>query len=264
MAWLELVGYLATGAVAGVLAGLLGVGGGAIIVPALIALFYAFTPDMEWIAQQAVATSLATIVLTGTAATLAHHRRGAVRWDLVRRMLPSLVLGAGLGAGLATLLPGLWLQRLFGVFLGYTGLRMIRPPALHAPPNAPLKRGQLQAGAAGIGVLSALLGVGGGILTVPFLVRCGVAMQAAVGSSSACGVPIALAGGLGFVVAGLGREGLAAASIGFIYWPAALAIVFTSVPLAPVGAALAHRLPASRLKRLFGALLMLIAVKFVG
>jgi uncharacterized membrane protein YfcA len=115
----------------------------------------------------------------------------------------------------------------------------------------------------GIGTLSALVGIGGGTLTVPFLVSRGVPMRGAVATSSACGVPIAVAGSLGFVMSGWGREGLPAGSIGFVYWPAAVLILMASMPLAPLGARLAHRLPVAVLKRIFGILLLLVSARLL-
>lgn len=265
MTLLTLLAFAAVGAVAGVLAGLLGIGGGAVIVPALIWLFTHAMPA-GWggaeglIPQIAVATSLATVVATGAASTLAHHRRGAVDWGLVRRLAPGLLIGAWAGAFAAAWLPGLWLKRLFAAFLFYSGLRMILRAQVAEQQPLPGLKGFTAAGT-GFGALSALVGIGGGTLVVPFLARHGVAMRRAVATASACGVPLALAGSIGFVVAGWAREGLPPHSFGFVYWPAALAIMAASVPLAPLGAWLAHRLPTAAVKRVFGVLLLLVAAE---
>jgi uncharacterized membrane protein YfcA len=260
----ELLGYLSLGAAAGLMAGLLGVGGGAIMVPALIFLFAHFQTATDWIPHLAVATSLASVIGTGMMATWAHQRRGGVRWAAFARLAPGMVLGAWLGAFLAAGVPGVWLQRLFGVFLLYTGVSLWRPAP--APPASARALGSgwlLPAAGGGIGALSALLGIGGGSLTVPLLARLGVPLRVAVGTSSACGVPIALFGAMGFVWSGLGRDGLPPQSLGFVYWPAVLALLLGSLPLAPVGAALAHRLPTRVLRRLFGTLMIIISVRLL-
>lgn len=259
-----LIAFFITGAAAGLLGGLLGLGGGAVVVPALIFLFGLLGIASDWTAHQAVATSLVTVIGTGLTATLAHQRRGAVRWGLVRALVPGILAGAGLGAALAGLLPELVLRRLFGLFLLYTGARMLLRASAAPPRRAALpgRWGSALVGL-GIGMLSALVGIGGGTLTVPFLVRVGLSMRAAVATSSACGVPIAVAGSLGFVVAGWGRAGLPAGSIGFVYWPAAVLILMASVPMAPLGARLAHRLPVAVLKRIFGVLLLLVSTRLL-
>ena len=252
--------FLLIGAVSGLLAGLLGVGGGAIIVPALIWLFGATAVNAQWIPHQAIATSLATIAATGTASARAHHRRDAVRGDLLPRLVPGLLLGAWIGAAVAGGLPESWLQRLFAVFLLLNAVQMLRTGVAEgAERGMPVLPALIGFGAL-FGALSALLGIGGGILLVPFLARRGLPMRTAVGTSSACGVPLAVAGTLGYIAHGWGREGLLADSVGFVHWPAALAIIAASVPMATVGAALAHRLQTRTLKQIFGVLLGLVGV----
>jgi uncharacterized protein len=257
---LELLAYLAIGAASGLLAGLFGVGGGVVVVPALILLFAQIGMGSEWIPHMAVGTSLAAIIGTGAASTFAHYRRGAVRWDLVARLAPGIVLGAWSGAAVAALIPELWLTRIFAGFLTYVGLRMLITRKIRRETALPGPGGMWLAGS-GIGALSALVGIGGGTLTVPFLSNRGLDMRKAVGTSAACGLPIAIAGAIGFMVAGWGREGLPDASTGFVYWPAVGAILLASMPAAPLGAHLAHRLPVALLKRLFGIFLLIVAVR---
>jgi uncharacterized protein len=257
---LELLAYLAIGATSGLLAGLFGVGGGVIVVPALILLFTQIGMVPEWIPHLAVGSSLAAIVGTGAASTFAHDGRGAVRWDLVARLAPGIVLGAWFGAALAGIIPELWLTRLFALFLTYVGIRMLVPRKIRHERTLPGSGGMWAAGG-GIGTLSALVGIGGGTLTVPFLGSRGIDMRTAIGTSAACGIPIALAGAVGFMVVGWGREGLPGASTGFVYWPAVGAILLSSMPAAPLGASLAHRLPVGLLKRMFAVFLLLIALR---
>jgi uncharacterized membrane protein YfcA len=216
-----------------------------------------------WTPHQAVATSLATVVAAGSAATLSHHRRGAVRWPLVRRLVPGLLAGAIGGALIAGWLPALWLKRLFGLFLLASGARMLVATKTGATARDLPERRALAAAGAGIGALSAALGIGGGVMLVPFLARHGVALRNAVATSSACGVPLALAGSLGFVASGWGRAGLAPHSLGFVLWPAALAIAVAAVPMAQLGARLAHRLPTAALKRVFAVFLLLVGLRLL-
>ena len=258
----DLAGFLLTGALSGLLAGLFGVGGGVVVVPALILLFGHLGLGGDWISHLAVGSSLAAIVGTGAASALAHHRRGGVRWDLVLGLAPGIVLGVGAGALVAGALPELWLKRVFAGFLAFVGLRMLVGP--RGPDHRPLP-GRLGLAAVGgaIGGISALVGIGGGTLTVPFLSGRGLEMRQAVGTSAACGLPIALAGALGFILVGWGREGLPAWSTGFVYWPAVGLILAASIPSAPWGARLAHALPMVLLRRAFAMLLLGMAIYLV-
>jgi uncharacterized membrane protein YfcA len=262
MTLFEVSAYLATGVLSGLMAGLLGLGGGIVVVPFLIWMFPKLGFVAAWIPHLAVGTSLATIVGTGSTSVYAHQGRGAVRWDLFRQLAPWIVLGAWLGSATAALLTGDWLKRLFALFLIYLGARMFRPPVPSVSMWVPGLLGTRLA-AAGIGSLSALVGIGGGTLTVPFLARTGLDMRRAVATAAACGVPIAVAGALGYIVTGWGREGLPDGSTGFVYWPAVGAILTASVPSAPIGARLAHTLPLSALRRTFAVLVLLVAVRLL-
>jgi uncharacterized membrane protein YfcA len=259
MPLLDLAGFLLTGVLSGLLAGLFGVGGGVVVVPALILLLGHLGLGGEWVSHVAVGSSLAAIVGTGAASALAHHRRGGVRWDLVQALAPGIVLGAGAGALVAGSLPEVWLTRVFAAFLAAVGLRMLTGPKGQAHGPMPGRLGLAGVGG-GIGALSALVGIGGGILTVPFLSGRGLGMRQAVGTSAACGLPIALAGALGFVLVGWGREGLPPGSTGFVYWPAVGLILAASIPSAPWGARLAHAVPVQGLRRAFGVLLLGMAL----
>lgn len=258
----EWLSYLATGACAGLLAGLLGVGGGLLIVPVLALSFAAQGFATEVQMHLAVGTSLASIIFTSLSSVYAHHRRGAVEWPLFLAMTPGIVGGALLGALFARWLPSLSLRYLFGVFELLVAVQMalsLRPvPHRRLPGNV----GMAVAGGV-IGTLSALLGIGGGTLTVPFLLWCNVAIQRAIATAAACGLPIALAGAAGFVLSGWGHGQLPAWSSGYLYWPALLGIVAASVLAAPLGARLAHTLPTALLKRLFALLLLGLALRML-
>ena len=258
-ALLFFLGYLGTGFLSGLLAGLFGLGGGIVVVPALIFLFGQLGVASDWITHLAVGTSLTTILGTGTASVLAHHRRNAVRWDLFRKLAGWMLVGGWLGASIAGFLPRDWLQRLFGGFLIFVGIRMLQAS------GGMIQRVRPVAGWMGLGIgsLSALVGIGGGTLTVPLLARAGVPLPKAVGTASACGLPIALSGALGFLLSGWGQADLPSGSTGFIYWPGVLGILLSSLPSASLGARLAHQLPLHWLRRLFALLLFTVALRLL-
>jgi len=254
---LPLLLFLGLGALVGTIAGLFGVGGGLVIVPALIWGLPLLRLGGEHTTHLAVGTSLMTIVVTSLAAIRAHHRRGGVLWGSFWRLTPGILAGASLGGLLAGQLDGLMLQRLYGLFALMVGVHLLS--RVTARRNS-LAAGPLLSGLAGgvIGLVSALVGIGGGTMTVPFLNATGVEMRQAVATSSACGLPIALAGALSFIYVGWGQAGLPWGSSGYVYWPVALIIVATSSLFAPVGAALAHHLPGARLRQVFALFLLLV------
>lgn len=253
MEWLL---YALLGLVAGLLAGLLGIGGGLVMVPVLVLVLPgAGVPD-EQLMHVALGTALAAIIPTSIASARSHHRRGAVQWSLVVVLGPAVALGALLGAQLAGLLSSRALQLGVAVFCQLAAVQMasgIAARRRNLPPPAALFGWGLA-----IGAISALVGIGGGSLTVPLLVFHGLAPVLAVATSAACGLPIALAGSLGYVVAGWTQPGLPQGSLGFVYVPAVLAIGLASVIAAPLGARLAHWLPAASLRKLFALVLALI------
>ncbi|MCU7919370.1 MAG: sulfite exporter TauE/SafE family protein [Candidatus Thiodiazotropha sp. (ex Epidulcina cf. delphinae)] len=254
--------FLLLGSIVGLIAGLFGIGGGLIIVPALIWGLPQVDVNPEHTTHMAVGTSLATIVITSLSSIHAHHKRGGVIWSDFRILTPGLLLGAWMGGVVAGWLNGEVLQRFFGLFALAVGVSMLRSSAGRGGDLCVSKwlKGSV---ATLIGGVSALVGIGGGSMTVPFLHATGVAMKRAVATSSACGLPIALSGAVSFIVAGWDSQALPAYSSGYVYWPAALVIVLTSSLLAPVGAGLAHRLPGLRLKRIFALFLMLIGAKLL-
>ncbi|MEW6646749.1 MAG: sulfite exporter TauE/SafE family protein [Pseudomonadota bacterium] len=254
--------YLTLGAFAGTLAGMLGVGGGLVIVPVLVWVFAGLAFDHGVIMHLAVGTSLATIVFTSLSSVRAHHRRGAVQWPAVWQLLPGIVLGVFLGALLAEGLPTAALRNVFGVFELLVAAQMgfsLLPEAHRALP------GRIGMSAAGtvIGGVSAIVGIGGGTLTVPFLLWCGVAMRQAVATSAACGLPIAVAGAVAFAWTGSGNAGLPAQAVGYLYLPALFGIAVSSILFAPLGAWLAHSLPTTALKRFFALFLALLGVRML-
>ncbi|QQS55903.1 MAG: sulfite exporter TauE/SafE family protein [Candidatus Competibacteraceae bacterium] len=254
--------YLTLGLFAGVMAGLLGVGGGLIIVPALAWIFHHQQVSDAITMHLAIGTSLATIVVTSISSVRAHHRRGAVLWPIFWRLTPGIVVGAWLGAAIADALPSAVLSKVFAVFVLTVAAQMGfgAKPAPHR--DLPGTAGMLSAGGV-IGAVSAIVGIGGGSLTVPFLTWCNTAIRQAVATSSACGLPIALAGTLGFIVTGLNAAGRPDWSLGYIYGPALVGITLTSMLSAPLGAKLAHTLPTDVLKKVFAVFLTLVGVKML-
>lgn len=254
--------FLLLGIIAGLLAGLLGVGGGLIIVPVLAFLLPTVGVHQEIIMHVALGTSLATIVATSVSSAREHHRHKAVMWPVFWRLTPGILIGAWLGAVVAEQLASLLLQRIFGVFELLVALQMFF--GFGASPHRQLP-GAAITGTAGtvIGAVSAIVGIGGGTMTVPFLVWCNVNIRNAVATSAAVGLPIALAGSSGYILAGTGDERVSSWSTGYVYWPAFLAIISTSLLFAPLGARLAHRLPMPTLKKVFALLLLVLGVRML-
>lgn len=256
--------YLLLGCVAGFAAGLLGVGGGLIIVPVLVLVLRMQGIDEANIMHLALGTSLATIAFTAVFSVLAHHRRGAVVWRLVYGLAVGMVLGSLAGAYTADTVSSEALQRFFALFEFAIAVYMIAgtPPVQHGM-AALIPRMELFLVGTGIGLVSAVLGIGGGTLTVPYLCRRGRDIRQAVAVSAACGVPIALSGALGYLLVGLDAENLPSLATGYIYWPAVAGIAMTSLFFAPLGARLAHAMPVMQLKRVFGVVLLLIAISML-
>lgn len=252
--------YPLMGVAAGLLAGLLGVGGGLVLVAALVLVLPMQGVPADAVVHAALATSLASIVVTGLASTRAHARRGSVLWPSVAWLLPGLVLGGWLGSLLATRLDGNSLRWFVVAYCLLAALQLFFefPRSRPAHPTPP-RGASLTSAGVGIGVVSALVGIGGGSMTVPVLIWRGVVPVRAVGTSSACGVAIGLASASGYALHGA-VAGMPAGSLGYVYVPAAIGITLTSLWMAPYGAALAHRLSPVILKRLFAAFLAAMAM----
>lgn len=254
---LTLLMYLLLGAVAGTLAGLFGIGGGVIMVPALILAFAGLGVSFDVLVHLAVGTSLAAIVPTAISSAWAHHQRGSVNWRQVRLLVPGLVAGAIAGAYTTSIMSGDLLQKVIGVFLFCLGLQMLlslKPRAGAADVSVPV----LVAAGGVIGWASSIFGIGGGSLSVPFLVWCRSTMHQAVGTAATVGLPISVAGALGNVLTGWQNEGLPTGATGYVYWPAVLGMVLASIPFARLGVRLAYHLSEKLLKRSFAVFLLLM------
>jgi uncharacterized protein len=253
--WLLVAELLVLGSATGLLAGLLGIGGGMLLVPFLTLILDQRGVAPQMAVKMAIATSMATILFTSLSSVRAHHRRGAVRWALVRGLAPGIVAGGLLaGAGLFAALKGQWLAITFAAFVGISATQMLldRKPAQRREMPGPA--GQRAAGGL-IGFVSGLVGAGGGFLSVPFMTWCNVPIHNAVATSAALGFPIALAATTGYVIGGWSLPSALPGAFGYLYLPALAVVATTSVLLAPRGARLAHALNVSQLKRVFALLL---------
>jgi len=250
------------GIAAGVLAGLLGIGGGLVLVASLVWLLPLFNIPPEAAMHTALASSLASIVVTTASSAYAHHRRGSVLWPTVAWMVPGLLLGGWLGSDLAVYLDGnvlRWLMAIYclvaAVQIGFGRTRAPADGSAVAPPvGLPLT-----AAGTGIGAMSALVGIGGGSMTVPLLVWRGVVPVRAVGTSSACGVAIGLASAAGYALHAP-QGALPEYAIGYVYLPAAIGVAAASMLSAPLGTWIAHRISGMALRRVFAFFMVLVGL----
>lgn len=257
-----LLSFLILGLVIGLFAGLFGIGGGGTMVPVLTLLFTKLAFPVEHIVHMALATSMAAIVPTALASLRAHHSRGAVLWPVVIKITPAILLGTFAGTFLASYLSAKALAIFFAAFMALIALQMIRNHNPKASRTLPSKA-VLSGVGAGIGGVSSLVAIGGGSMTVPFLLWCNVTLPVAIGTSAAIGLPIAIAGAAGYVINGWSLEYLPPHTLGFVYWPAVIAIASASFFTAPLGARLAHSLPIPLLKKLFALLQICLSIQML-
>lgn len=260
---LEWFAYLIAGLISGLLAGLLGGGGGLIIIPILMLVFGWQGMSSDMAIHVAIATSLMTISITSISSMLAHHRYATTQWHLVKKLVPGLVIGSVVGAYIASSMPSGTLKNWFAVFALLVAIKMWLPPPksfsskLLAAPSI-FSTGILT------GVISAMVGIGGGSLIVPYLVMSGLSMQRAVGTAAACGLPIALSAAVAYIVIGSQMEHVECQwQSGFVHWQAFLGIIATSIWVAPIGAKLAKTLPSQVLSRLFSLFLLGLGIVFL-
>lgn len=249
---------LAAGAAVGFAAGLLGIGGGMLLVPFMTMILGAKHFPQEYIVHMAIATSLATIMFTSLSSVRAHHARGAVVWRIVRLLVPGILVGSWIGPWIGAQMSASGLALFFAVFVAFSATQMLidkKPAPTRDLPKAP---GMLGAGGV-IGMLSGLVGAGGGFISVPFMTWCNVKIHNAVATSAALGFPIALAGTLSNIYYGMKVPDLPSGSLGYIYLPALLVVSLASVTTAPLGARTAHSLPVKSLKKVFALMLYLLA-----
>lgn len=258
----EIILYLLTGAVAGLSAGLLGIGGGLIIVPILFFIFSNQPVPPEHVMHMALATSLATIIVTSVSSARAHHKRGAVLWPIVFNLSPGIIIGAWLGAMFASALASNVLRPVFGIFELMVAIYLLvnYSPGSH---TTSISRTKSIIGGVVIGSISSIVGIGGGTLTVPYLLWHNISIRNAVASSAACGFPIAVAGTVAYVISGWDVAGLPSYTLGYVSLPAFAMIIITSMITAPVGAGLAHKLPEKTLRIFFAIFLFMLSLKML-
>ncbi|MBF0357447.1 MAG: sulfite exporter TauE/SafE family protein [Magnetococcales bacterium] len=266
MASILLYSSIATGLAAGIIAGLFGVGGGIIIVPALLILLHHAGLPPAYIMQMAVGTSLATIIITNLMATFKQHSRQSVNWRAVVYYTPGVLCGAWLGAQLAVRLEGALLQILFGIFEIVIGTKMILSSNKPQGETQAVRLRRLPSILVGgiIGTISSLFGIGGGTLSVPALnLISGIPIRSAVGSSSAIGIFLAISGATGFVQAGWNSGFLPAGNWGYIVPEAFFGIIIGTLITTPIGVRLAHTLPPIILRKSFGYFLLIVGGKLI-
>lgn len=257
-----LVAYAFIGVVAGTLAGLLGVGGGLIIVPALVYLFEAQGLPAEATLHLALGTSLGTIVFTSLSSTRAHHRHGSVDWGIVGRIAPGILVGTFLGGTFAAHLRTTALRAVFAVFLLVVAAQMLSGAKPRATRAFPKLLGSTAAGSL-IGGISGLVGIGGGSMSVPLMLWCNVEPRRAVGTSAAIGFPIAISGAISYSLNGLHASTGVPHTLGYLHVPALIGVALLSVLTAPFGAKLAVGISPAKLKRGFACLLLVMSVKMI-
>ncbi len=254
--------YLGLGLIVGFFAGLLGIGGGGMMVPLLTMIFIAQGFDQAQLVHMALGTSMAAIVTTSMASAYSHHQHGAVRWDVWKQMALGLLLGTLTLSFFTAYFSRTFLAVFFSIFMTYVAIQMwlnIKPKPHRTLPHT---TGLMAAGFI-IGGISALVAIGGGTMSVPFLTWCNVKVQHAIATSAALGAPIAVAGAIGYAMSGWHEPDLPAYSVGYVYMPAVLLISVASVLTAPLGAKLSHSLPVHLLKKILAVILLLLAMKML-
>jgi uncharacterized membrane protein YfcA len=254
--------YLILGIFVGFLAGLLGVGGGAIMVPVLTTMFMMQKFSGENVVHMALATSMAAIVVTTWVSFRAHDKREAVLWPVVRKIVPGILLGTFLGTFVASAMSSVPLTIFFSVFIAIIAVQMLLDIKPKPSRNLP---GSIILGSTGavIGFISALVAIGGGSMTVPFLTWCNVKIRSAIGTSSAVGFPLSVAGTIGYLFSGWGTNDVPEYTFGYIYLPAVFLISLASFTITPYGVKTAHKISTGILKKIFAVILVVLSAKML-
>jgi uncharacterized membrane protein YfcA len=253
--------YAVAGVVSGFLGGLLGIGGGLVIVPALLLVFAWMGVGAEVATHLAIGSSFGVILFTSLASILTHHQLDNVDWATVKPMSVGILLGTGLGVALVSQVPSEYLQMIIGIYAWLMAARVL----IKMKPNPrpfPSPKALTVAGV-GVGWLSSWFGIGGGTLTVPLLTWWSMPTVRAVGTAATCGFPVAFSAAMFNAGVGWSEPLLPAGSTGYVYWPAVIALACFSAPSARLGARFANRLPEIYLKHIFAGFLLIIGVRFL-
>lgn len=259
---LFIVTLLLLGVFSGILAGMLGIGGGMILVPILTFMLLKQGVPAEHVVHSSLATALAVIMFTSISSMHAHHKAGGIHWNIVRALTPGILLGGLLGTKLVSYLPTRELALVFGCFVIFSAYQMFADKKPKPNRTLPKTSGLIGVGTV-IGCVSSLVGAGGGFISVPFMVWCNISIRNAVSTSAALGFPIAVFSSLGYIINGQHLEGMPTGSWGYVYWPAVLCVAVMSMLTAPLGAKLAHSLPVKQIKRAFALLLSAVALSMI-
>jgi len=254
--------FLLLGSVIGFIAGLLGVGGGGIMVPALTFIFLQQGVPIDTVMHLALGTSMASIIGTSLSSLIAHQKHDAINWKIVKLMSIGVIIGTFSATFLASYLSSFYLALFFTVFMGYVGLKMLFKKQTNYTVNN-INNSNLLISSTGIGAISALVSIGGGSLTVPYLSSKNIDIKKAIATSAAIGLPISVAGTLGYLINGWNSDANYYYSVGFIYLPAVFFISVTSFITAPYGVKLAQYLPVPTLKKIFAILLISLSLKML-
>jgi uncharacterized membrane protein YfcA len=254
--------FLLLGSVVGVMAGLLGIGGGGIMVPVLTTIFLLQGVAVEKVVHLALGTSMASIIITSLSSLRAHNLKGAIIWKVVKGMVLGILIGTFLATFLASYASTIYLALFFSAFMFYVSVQMFLNKKPQPERELAGNTGLFFSGS-GIGAISALVSIGGGSLTVPYLTWQNIDIKKAIGTSAAIGFPISMAGTLGYVLNGWSNTSVENYTFGFVYLPAVLLISATSFFTAPIGVNLAHKLPVAILKKIFAILLIILSLKML-
>ena len=257
-----ILAFLVLGLVVGFMAGLLGIGGGGIMVPVLTSIFLAQGVPVEQVVHMALGTSMASIVFTSFSSMRAHHKKGAVMWNVVKYMAGGVIIGTFVATFLATYMKSVHLAIFFAIFMAYVSIQMAidkkpKPSRELSAPSSLFGVGSL------IGSVSALVSIGGGSLSVPYLVWQNVDLKKAIATSAAIGFPLSIAGTVGYMINGMIHASSSEMMLGFVYLPGVVLISIVSYFTAPLGARMAHTLPVGKLKKIFALLLMTLSIKML-
>ncbi len=257
-----ILSFLFLGSFVGIIAGLLGLGGGAIMVPILTSIFLLQGITVDNAVHLALGTSMASIIVTSYSSARAHNVNGGVIWKVVRGMTPGIILGTFLATFLVAYLSSIYLTIIFSAYMAYASSQMFLDKKPKPSRELAGNVGLFAAGS-GIGAISALVSIGGGTLTVPYLTWQNIDLKKAIGTSAAIGLPISIAATLGYLINGWANSSPDDFIFGFIYLPAVVLISLASFFTAPYGVKLAHKLPIRILKKIFAILLLILCIKML-